>query len=398
MDNNNTNSLTRLLTNGSIRDEVRSMLQAEINRMLQTELAAFLGYEKGDALGRGTDNSRNGDYRRKIKTTFGELDVTAPRDRNGEFVQHTVPRYKRSADDIVEVITELFCHGNTTRDIVDIIQKLYGDYYSPATISNITKALDDQVTAFHSKPFTENYPFIFMDATYLNLRRDSVGKEALHVVLGITVDGRKEVLDACLFPTESAANYEAMLINLKERGLTGVLLAVSDGLTGMEDMVRRVFPKAEHQSCWVHLARNAMRQVRQKDRPGIMTALKAVYNQSSEDEAKCALDTFLTQTKHAYPKLVHLFEGKTNLFSFYHYPAAIRKTIYTTNLIESNNKFLKRKTNPKEQFPNEAALDRFVSTRYQAYNKKMSDFVHQGFRQAEYGLTKLIEEYYGIDL
>lgn len=396
MEDNTTTTLNNLLSHGVIREEMRKMLQAELNKLLQTELSAFLGYEKGDASGHGSGNNRNGDYHRRLKTTFGELDIAVPRDRNGEFVQHTIPRYERSAGDIVEVITELFCYGNTVRDITDIILKIYGDYYSPTTISNIVKSLDTQARMFHSKRFTDNYPFIFMDATYLNLRRDSVGKEALHVILGIAADGRKEVLDARLFPTESVSNYESMLQNLAERGLSGVLLGVSDGLKGMEDMLRRVFPMAEHQSCWVHLARNVMRNVRQKDRNTIMENLKTVYTKDSEAEARRALDTFLKQTERTYPRLRTMFEGKTNLFSFYHYPACIRKTIYTTNLIESNNKYLKRKTKSKEQFPNEAALDRFVSIRYQAYNKKMSNFVHQGFRQAEYELNQLIEERYGL--
>lgn len=396
MEDNTTSLLNNLLTSGTVHEEMRKMLQEEINQILQTELSAFLGYEKGDSFGRGSGNSRNGEYYRKLKTTFGELDVAVPRDRNGEFAQHTVPRYNRSADDIVAVITELFCHGNTARDITDIILRLYGSYYSPATISNIAKSLDAQVEAFHTRQFTAKYPFIFMDATYLNLRRDSVGKEALHVILGIAADGKKEVLDATLFPTESASNYEAMLKNLAERGLTGVLLAVSDGLSDMEDMVKRVFPEAEHQSCWVHISRNVAHMIRQKDRAVILGDLKQVYTSKTESDARKALEDFLERHKRYYPRLEQYFTNRTNLFSFYHYPESIRKTIYTTNLIESNNKYLKRKTNPKEQFPNEAALDRFVSMRYQAYNKKMSDFVHQGFRIAEYELNELIEERYEI--
>ena len=129
-----------------------------------------------------------------------------------------------------------------------------------------------------------------MDTTYLNLRRDSVGKEALHVIMGITPDGHKEILDFALFPTESAVNYESMLENLKERGLTGVLLGISDGLQGMEDMIKRVFPAADHQSCWVHLQRNIMRLVRQRDREAIAGELKAVYTAGNIKEAKSQLE------------------------------------------------------------------------------------------------------------
>lgn len=389
MDNDTTDLLNTLVGTGTLREEVRRMLQEEVQNALQAELTAFLGYEKNDSSGWGSGNSRNGEYGRKISTSFGDLELTVPRDRNGDFVQHAIPRYSRHAEDITEIIIELYTHGVTTRDTTDAIQKLYGGYYSPSTVSDIVKSLEKRAKLFHSRKFTEVYPFIFMNATYLNLRRDSVGKEALHVVMGITPDGHKEVLDFALFPTESATNYESLLMGLKERG--GVLLGISDGLNGMEDMLRRIFPAAEHQSCWVHIQRNIIRLVRQKDREAISADLRLVYTTDSEGGAKKALKNFCEHYQRTYPKLTTFFSNKTNLFSFYHYPKSIRKTIYTTNLIESNNKSLKRKTKPKEQFPNEASLDRFVAIRYFEYNDKMSLTTHTGFKAAECELVEMVE-------
>lgn len=394
MTNNNTDLLNTLVGTGSLQEEVRLMLQRELRAALQAELTAVLGYEKGDPIGWGTGNSRNGEYSRKIDTKFGRLDIAVPRDRNGEFKQHTLPRYDRRAKDITDIIIELYSRGMSDREIADFTKQIYGNYYSPSTISDITKALSKRAEAFHSRQFMSPYPFIFMDATYLNLRRDSVGKEALHVIMGITPDGHKEILDFALFPTESAANYESMLMDLKERGLTGVLLGISDGLSGMEDMVKRVFPRADHQSCWVHLQRNIMRLVRQKDRETIASELKIVYTASNAEEAQIQLEKFVKHNEHNYPKIRTFFSGKTNLFNYYNFPRPIWKTIYTTNLIESNNKNLKRRTKPKEQFPNEASLDRFVAIIYSRYNDKMSEQTHFGFRMAEYDLRSMIEQRY----
>ncbi len=395
MKNNNTNLLNTLVGTGSLREEVRTMLQQELRAALQAELTAVLGYEKGDPLGWGTGNSRNGEYSRKIDTEFGQLNIAVPRDRNGEFKQHTLPRYDRRAKDITDIIIELYSRGMSDREIAGCVKQLYGNHYSASTISDITKALSRRAELFHARELTSPYPFIFMDATYLNLRRDSVSKEALHVIMGITPDGHKEILDFALFPTESAVNYETMLTNLKERGLTGVLLGISDGLPGMEDMIKRVFPMAEHQSCWVHLARNIMRLVRQKDREVISSELKVVYTASSAEEAKMQLEKFIKHNEHNYPKIRTFFSGKNNLFNFYKFPRSIWKTIYTTNLIESNNKNLKRRTKSKEQFPNEASLDRFVAVIYSRYNDKMSEQTHFGFKAAEYDLLNMIEQRYG---
>lgn len=395
MTNNNTNLLNALVGTGTLREEVRTMLQEELQAALQAELTAVLGYEKGDPLGWGSGNNRNGRYRREIDTEFGRLTIAVPRDRNGDFHQRTLPRYDRRAKDITDIIIELYTRGMSDREIADFMKQTYGNYYSASTISDITKALSRRAEAFHARKLVSPYPFIFMDATYVNLRRDSVGKEALHVIMGITPDGHKEILDFALFPTESATNYESMLTELKERGLTGVLLGISDGLPGMEDMIKRVFPFAEHQNCWVHLQRNIMRLVRQKDREAVAGELKIVYTASDKAEAESLLEKFVKRYERNYPKIRIFFSGKTNLFNFYKYPRSVWKTIYTTNLIESNNKNLKRRIKPKEQFPNEASLDRFVAITYSRYNDKMSERTHSGFKAAEYDLLNMIEQKYG---
>ena len=339
----NTELTIALLNNESLDEFFRSHLETALNNLLKIELTEFLGYEKYSTDGYNTGNSRNGYYTRDLNTKYGKLHISVPRDRNGAFEQKLIPDYARRTDDLETTIITLYRKGITTREISDLIEKLYGHHYSPATISNISRAVENQVKEFHNRPLSAKYVVIFMDATYLNVRRDSVAKEPLHVLLGITPDGTKEVLDYALYPTESAANYEEMMQGIKSRGVEQVLLFASDGLEGMRDAVKRQFPDAEHQQCWVHLSRTVCRYIRNKDRKEVLGDLKSVYRAESEEKAEKALQEFLDRHSGKYSRLSGIFErAKESLFKFYRFPEAIRKSIYTTNIIERSNKCLKR--------------------------------------------------------
>lgn len=314
-----------------------------------------------------------------------------PRDRNGEFSPKAIPAYKRNTDDLETTIIQLYKKGITTREIADLIEKMYGHYYTPQTISNITKAVENQVNEFHNRPLANRYVVLYCDATYLNVRRDSVAKEALHIIVGITPEGNKEVLDYVLYPTESPANYKDMLLDLKNRGVEQVLLFVTDGLTGLREACPEVFPNAKHQSCWTHIVRNVIKYVRSKDRKTVLDDLKRVYNATSLASAKNELYNFLSKYQSIYPKIIFLLSDITSLFTFYEFPMEIRKSIYTTNIIENFNKNLKRNTNRKEQFPNEDSLDRYVCSYCVDYNKKYGSRVHKGFALVQAKLNELFE-------
>ena len=219
MSNLNTKLLSALLKNESVDEVFRVELETAINELLATELTAFLNYEKYDPVGYNSGNSRNGYYTRILHSRFGDLNISVPRDRNGEFSPKAIPAYKRNTDDLETTIIQLYKKGITTREIADLIEKMYGHYYTPQTISNITKAVENQVNEFHNRPLANRYVVLYCDATYLNVRRDSVAKEALHIIVGITPEGNKEVLDYVLYPTESPANYKDMLLDLKNRGV-----------------------------------------------------------------------------------------------------------------------------------------------------------------------------------
>lgn len=389
----NTELTAALLNNQSIDDVFRSHLEEAMNDLLKTELTAFLGYEKHSVDGYNTGNSRNGYYCRDFDTKFGKVHLNIPRDRNGEFDQHLIPDYARRTDDLETTIITLYKKGITTREITDLIEKMYGHYYSPATISNIAQSVEEQVHAFHDRQLSERYAIIFMDGTYLNVRRDSVSKEALHVLLGITPDGTREVLDYALYPTESASNYEEMLAGIKARGVKQVLAFASDGLEGVREAVKRQFPGALHQQCWVHLSRTVSRYIRNKDRKEVLGDLKEVYNAKIEEEAREKLKEFLDKHGKKYPKLHGIFErAEESLYSFYRFPETVRKSIYTTNIIERSNKGLKHKTKTKEQFPNEESLERFVCSYYSELNRNYANRIQRGFQQASAEIMQLFEE------
>ena len=376
----------------SIDEIFRRHLEIAVNDLLETELTEFLGYEKYSSEGWNSGNSRNGSYHRSFDTKYGKLDIVVPRDRAGEFKQHTLPRQQRRDDNLENTIIHLYKNGITTREISDLIEKMYGHYYSAQTVSNIASAVSEQVSQFHSRAISGRYAVVYCDATYLSVRRDSVSKEALHVILGVTPDGQKEVLEYALYPTESAENYAEMLRDLVKRGLNDVLLFVSDGLVGLADAVKRVFPKAKHQNCWVHLSRTVCRLIRNKDRKEILGDLRTIYTQDSAEKARMELGRFLEKHSGKYPKLSGVFSNTESLFSYYSFPKSIRASIYTSNLIENNNKGLKRKTKVKEQFPNEDALDQFVCCYYSEYNRKSCQRAHKGFKEAEAELLAMFDE------
>lgn len=381
MTNISTNLMSALLNNESIDKIFCSELENAINEIISNELTSFLNYEKYDYSGRNSGNSRNGFYSRTYKSRFGTLNLKIPRDREGLFKQQTIPSYQRSSDELETTIIQLYKKGITTREISEIIEKMYGHYYTAQTVSNITKAVQKQVEKFHNRAISDKYVAIYCDATYLNVRRDSVAKEALHVILGISLDGNKEVLDYALYPTESASNYKEMLLGLKNRGLEQVLLFVTDGLTSIRNACLEIFPNAKHQTCWTHLCRNVMKHIRSKDKVTVMNELKLVYNANSRNEASSFLYDFMVKYSKIYPKAVAVLEDLTSLFEFFEFPSAIRRSIYTTNLIENLNKNLKRGTKRKEQFPNEDSLERYVCSFYCNYNQKMDCRVHKGFKE-----------------
>lgn len=387
-----TDIMQALVKKEDISEVFRMHLETAVNTLLQTELTAFLDYEKYDRIGFNSGNSRNGAYTRTLHTEYGDLNLSIPRDRNGEFNQQTVAPYKRSNDTLESFVIHMFQKGVTMSEISDLIEKMYGHHYTPQTISNMTKVMSEQVEAFKSRPLEQRYACVYLDATYIALKRDTVSKEAVYITIGIREDGSKEVLAYTVAPTESAFVWEEVLLDLKERGVEEVLLFISDGLKGITDRIFAVFPDAQYQACCVHLSRNISHKVRVADRPEICEDFKSVYRAESRKLGEEALKAFVEKWKTAYPKVTKSLESNPFIFTFYDFPKAIWRSIYSTNLIESFNKKVKKYSKRKEQFPNEDSLDRFLVSQFEIYNQNFSTRCHIGFDQARAELSEMFKQ------
>ncbi|MGH0007852.1 MULTISPECIES: IS256 family transposase [Enterococcus] len=378
-----------LLNKGDLDELFQDHLERAINSLLQAELTAFLDYEKYDRNGFNSGNSRNGNYSRTFKTEYGELNLTIPRDRNGEFSQQTLPAYKRTNDSLETTIIQLFQKGITMAEISKLIEKMYDHHYTPQTISNMSKLVAEDVLAFKERTLEANYSVIFMDATHIPVKRQTVSKEAVYITIGIRLDGTKEVLGFTIAPTESAYIWKEVLQDLRKRGLEEVLLVVTDGLSGIEESIHSVYPNAQFQQCCVHVSRNIAHKVRVRDRKEICEDFKLVYQANSKEEALDHIDFMIRKWKKQYPRVVNLLLNPA-LLTFYNFPHAIRRTIYSTNLIEGFNKQLKRYTRRKEQFPNEESLERFFISQFNQYNQKFLGRIHKGFKEIQDTLESMI--------
>lgn len=386
-----TDIVDALVKKQDITEVFRLHLETAVNTLLVTELTAFLDYEKYDRIGFNSGNSRNGSYGRTLHTEYGDLNIQIPRDRNGEFKQQTVAPYKRSNDTLESFVIHMFQKGVTTSEIAGLIEKMYGHHYTPQTISNMTKTMTEQVEAFNKRMLSARYVCVYLDATFIPVRRETVSKEAVYLAVGIREDGTKEVLAYTIAPTESAFNWQELLVDLKERGVEKVLLFISDGLKGMADAIFSVFPKSQYQTCLVHVTRNLAHKVRVEDRSEICADFKTVYRADSQEDGQEALDDFCEKWQKAYPKLTKSLAENPYLLTFYRFPQSIWRSIYSTNLIESFNKQIKKYTKRKEQFPNEEALERFLVSQFEDYNHRFATRCHIGFDKARAELAAMFE-------
>ncbi|WP_433962895.1 IS256 family transposase [Pediococcus acidilactici] len=368
----------------NLKEVFRKQLQDTLNTLLQAELTSILGYDPYDRQGFNSGNSRNGQYFRQIDSEYGKLSICVPRDRKGEFKANLIPPYSRRVDALETTIIQLYEKGITTREIADLIEKMYGTHYSPTTISNITAIVEDQVTAYHQRRFSStDYVCLFLDATYVPLRRDTVQKESVYVALGIKADGHKKILDYCIAPTENSEVWSELLTGLVSRGIKHVQLVIADGLVGLDSALNHNYPQAKFQRCLIHMSRNIMQKVRVNDRAEVVNEFKELHRAKTRDEAQLILNRFIDHWESKYPRMVRNLASTSNLLTFLEFPPSIRRTIYSTNIIESFNKKLKRKTKVKEQFPNESALDRFLATIILEYNEKYFGKAHNGFKQCQ---------------
>jgi putative transposase len=389
----NKECLNALLNKEKFDEFMRTQLEEGLDQLLESELTAFLGYDPYAREGWNSGNSRNGSYFRQVKTQFGPIKVQVPRDRKGKFHQHTLPAYGQHTDTLESTVIQLYSHGVTTREISDLIEKMYGSYYySAGTVSNISKQVASQVENYHQRQLSDKFFCVYLDATYIPLRRDTYQREAVYVAVGIKPNGHnKETIDYRIAPVENIGIWGEMISNFKERGLEQVELFLSDGFVGIKDMLKQYYPKSKFQRCLVHVMRNIKGKVRVSDRKEALDDFKQVHKQSSLKEAETVLHAFYDKYDSKYSSMIkNLQKIEEDLLVFYQYPKQIRPSIYSTNMIESINNMIKLKTKPKSKFPTEESLDNFLGVQAIGYNDRNANRTHKGFGQ----VTDTLESYF----
>lgn len=338
---------------GSVMAQV---LKAVLERSLDTELTEHMGYEKHQCS--GNVNSRNGYSSKTLDTQSGPVTVDIPRDRDGSFVPKLVPKHSRRLDGLEGDIISLYAHGMTVRDIRDHLEDRLGSELSHDTISKICDTVLDEVGIWQNRPLDEFYPVLFIDAIVVKIRDGAhVKNKAAHVVLGVDMKGVKHVLGIWISGTEGAKFWAGVFAELMNRGLKDVLIVCADGLKGIDETIEKTWPGAVHQTCVVHLIRNALNYVSYKDKRAVAAALKNVYTAANAGEAEMELQIFQeSDLGRKYPQAGLTFTRAWEKFiPFLAFKPATRKMIYTTNAIESLNYQLRKVTKNRGHFPNDEA-------------------------------------------
>lgn len=360
------------------REKIRELLQlsnigsmADIQNLFKETIAEFmengleaelddeLGYSKYDYKNKESSNSRNGHSQKTLKTSFGNIEIETPRDRNGEFGPQLLKKNQTSiTQDVEEKILSMYAKGMTTGDIESHIRDIYGLEVSDTTVSRITDKILPVAKEWQQRPLESIYAVVFLDAIHYHVRSEGqIVKKAVYIAIGIDLDGKKDVLGMWVGENESAKFWATVLNGLRNRGVEDIFIACTDNLTGFSDAITAVFPKTDIQNCIIHQLRNSSKYVSYKDLKALMADLKAVYAAPDEASALAALEDFSAKWDKKYPKISQSWQANwPNLSTYFKFPAELRKLIYTTNAIEGFNRQLRKVTKSKSVFPTDNSL------------------------------------------
>lgn len=333
---------------GILMPLIKQLTEAAITAELEHHLASH-----------ESPNRKNGFASKTIKTGSGSFELDAPRDRSGTFEPQLIKKNQTQlTPEIDRKILSLFSHGMSSRDMQYHIHDLYGVEVSTGTISAITDQLLPELKAWQNRPLESVYPIVWLDAIHYKVKEDGryIGK-AIYTLLGLTLEGKKEILGIYLSDNEGANYWLTILTDLHNRGLKDILIACIDGLTGFPEAIASIYPQTEVQLCIIHQIRNSMKYVASKNQKEFMTDLKPVYRATSLDAAEIALDELEAKWGKTYPIVIKSWRAKWhNLSAYFKYPEPIRRIIYTTNAVEAVHRQFRKLTKTKGAFPNENSL------------------------------------------
>ena len=350
-------------------------------RVLEGEMTHHLGYPLRAPEGKNTGNSRNGKTTKRVKTGTEDVDLSIPRDRNGEVEPQIVKKHQRRLPGFDDQVLALYARGMTARDIQGHIEEMYDSEVSPALISAVTDTVLEEVTSWQSRPLDAVYPIVYLDAIHLKMRQSGqVKNQAVYLALGINLEGYKELLGLWIGEHEGARFWLNVLTELKNRGVQDILIACVDGLTGFPEAIETAYPKTQVQLCIVHMVRNSLKYVSWKQRKAVAADLKAIYSAPNVEAAEEALAAFEAKYQDRFPQiarswrscrsLIPILRDWMNIIPFFSYPPEIRKVIYTTNAIESMQAQLRKVTRNRGSFPTTDSVRKVIYLAIQRISKK----------------------------
>ena len=353
---------------------LKNLFKGTIEEMLESEMDEHLGYDKHSPQGDLSGNSRNGYNKKTIQSQMGKTEIKVPRDRNGEFEPQLIEKYQNKSDGLEDKIIAMYAKGMSTRDIEDHLRDIYGIDVSPALISRITDKVLPAVQEWQSRPLDKLYPIVFLDGIIYKVKKDAkVVNKCFYTVLGVNMEGRKEVLGMWITENESASFWASVCNELRNRGVEDILIACRDNLSGFSSAIEATFPKTEQQLCIIHQIRNSTRYVSYKDLKPVMADLKTIYQAPSEDDALYHLEEFKDKWNSKYPQIAKSWEGNwAALSAYFKYPAEVRRLIYTTNAVEGFHRMLRKYTKTKTVFPSDDSLKKSIYLSIQEISKKWS--------------------------
>lgn len=342
-----------------IQDALKDLLGGTIKEMMEAEMDEHLGYEKSQRVNRSDHTDyRNGTKQKQVNTSYGSMTIDVPQDRDSTYEPQIVKKRQKDISSIDQKIISMYAKGMTTRQISDTLMYIYGFEASESFISDVTDKLLPQIEDWQNRPLDEIYPVVYIDAIHYSVRDNNVIKKlAAYVILGINLEGRKEVLTIEVGQTESAKYWLSVLNTLKNRGVRDIMIICADGLTGIKDAIATAFPQTEYQRCIVHQVRNTLKYVADKDRKLFATDLKKIYHAPDETKAAEIRDEVEEKWQEKYPTAMKSWrtnwDAITPIFKF---SADVRRVIYTTNAIESLNATYRKLNRQRSVFPSEQAL------------------------------------------
>ncbi len=336
--------------------KIKRLVQQTLQEALEGELEEFVGYPKHQS--NTSDNARNGYTVKTVQTDSGPMELEVPRDRKSDFQPKLIRKRQTVLDDVEDKIVAMYAKGMTTRDIQEILGDMYGIEISSSLISRLTDRVLPRLEEWQNRPLQERYVIVWFDCIFYKVRHEGkVENKAIYVLIGLGLDGKKELLGFWINKTESSSYWLGVFNELKGRGLKDVFIFSVDGLSGIEKAINAAYPESDVQRCIVHQIRNCLKYVSWKEKKELAKDMKTVYAASTEEEAKDQMDSFEQKWQSTYPHVIKSWRTNwDSLTAFFRYPVEIRKIMYTTNIIESVNSKFRKATSARRLFPTDDAI------------------------------------------